>query len=90
MDSSDYRCEKSEQWIKNNIELIDKARNDRESFAKLIEKLSGDTNLRTGESVLVYDDICTYYWGANQMFDINFDQVNFLGEIFECDPFDDF
>ena len=90
MDSSDFLYEKSELWIKNNIELINKARTDKESFAKLIKKLSDDTNLKTGENVLVYKDICIQYWGPNQRFGITCDDVNFLSDIWECDTFDDF
>ena len=86
--SFNYLCEKSAKWIENNLELINEAKYDRESFAKLIKQLSSDTNLKTGESVSVYRDI-NQYWGVDCRFAVTCDAVNFLSDIWECDLFDD-
>ena len=85
---SNYIYEKSARWIEDNRELINKAKKDRESFAKLIKKLSVDTNLQTGENVGVYR-VIRQYWGVDQRYAVTCDDVNFLSEIWECDMFDD-
>ena len=82
----EYLCEKSKEWIKNNVKLLDEAQKNKGAFAKLIKKLKSDKILRGGERVDVYKDICMHYWGPNQMFGITCDKFNFLGEIWECDP----
>ena len=82
----EYLCEKSKEWIKNNVKLLDEAKKNKGAFAKLIKKLKSDKILRGGERVDVYKDICMHYWGPNQMFGITCDKFNFLGEIWECDP----
>ena len=84
--SNDYLCEASKEWIKNNLKLVHDAQTNKEAFAKLIQKLESDINLRKKERILVYRDICEHFWKPNQMFGITHNDDNFLGQIFECDP----
>ena len=53
----EYLCEKSKEWIKNNIKLLDEAQKNKGAFAKLIKKLKSDKILRGEERVGVYQEI---------------------------------
>ena len=74
-------CKKSEQWIKDNFELVNKAGYDEEWFKKLINKLENDKELIGNEKILIYDDIRRNLWHDEQRFS------RFFGGVFESQMF---
>ena len=84
-----YSCEKTEKWIRNNIDLVEMARVYKCAHAKLIQKLQNDKELQGNEGVFVYDDLCREYWRGDQVYLIGYrirGKVGFFGDIFMCDP----
>ena len=64
---SNYLCEKSEQWIKDNSELINKAQKDRASFILLLDAI-GKYSQSTKEQQQLYDRIESI-WGNENVFE---------------------
>ena len=62
-----YLCEKSEQWIKDNSELINKAQKDRASFILLIDAIRKYSQ-STKEQQQLYDRIESI-WGNENAFE---------------------
>ncbi len=84
-----YLCEKTEKWIRNNIDLVEMASVNKCAFAELIQKLQNDKELQNNEGVFVYDDLCRKYWGPDHVYGIEYrvcGKVGFFGDIFMCDP----
>ena len=64
---SNYLCEKSEQWIKDNSELINKAQKDRASFILLLDAI-GKYSQSTKEQQQLYERIESI-WGNENVFE---------------------
>ena len=62
-----YLCEKSEQWIKDNSELINKAQKYRASFILLLDAI-GKYSKSTKEQQQLYERIESI-WGNENVFE---------------------
>ena len=86
---SNYLCEKSARWIKDNRELVDTAKYNESKFEELINRLEQDNVLEeNSEYIDVYDDIRRNCWHDEHRFGINYKSSGFFGGIFERQMYD--
>jgi len=75
------KLSETENWIEENLELVNLAKTNESAFHELLKKLTDEGK------VSIYDDISLGYWNRENKFGACHDETKFYG-IFECQQYD--